>query len=52
MSKSTLQATLLRLNDPRKIVLLLNLLFLVLALSGCGDNIPACPSASSGGSCS
>jgi hypothetical protein len=52
MSKSTIQATLFWLNDPRKVVLLLNLLFLVLVLSGCGDNIPACPSASSGGSCS
>jgi hypothetical protein len=52
MSKFTIQATLLWLNDPRKVVLLLNLLFLVLALTGCGDNIPACPEASSGGNCS
>jgi hypothetical protein len=51
MSKSKIQAALFQLSDPRKVVLLLNMLFLVLALSGCNDIPASCPSASSGGNC-
>jgi len=44
-----IQALLFQWSDPRKFSLLLSLLFLVLALTGCGDVIPACPPAGSGG---
>jgi hypothetical protein len=39
-----IRAKLYLLNNPRKIVLLFNLILLALALAGCGDVIPACPS--------
>jgi hypothetical protein len=39
-----------QLSDPRKIGLLIGLLFIILTLAGCGDIVPACPSGSSGGS--
>ncbi len=48
MSMSKIYAMLFQLSDPRKVVLLLNLLLLVLALTGC-NNISACPSGGSGG---
>ena len=44
-----IQATLFRFSDPRKVVTLFSLLLLVLALTGCGDSIPTCPSAGGGG---
>ncbi len=45
---SKVQATLFRLSDPRKVALLFSLLLFVLTLAGC-NNVPACPSGSSGG---
>ena len=36
------------LNDSRKVALLLSLLLLALALTGC-NSVPACPSGGSGG---
>ncbi len=48
VSVSKIYAMLLQLSDPRKVILLLNLLLLVLTLAGCND-IPACPSGGSGG---
>jgi len=49
MLKSRVHASLLQLSDPRKVILLLNLLLFILALAGCND-APACPSGGSGGS--
>ena len=45
-----IQVTLVQWSDPRKAALLLSLLFLGLALTGCGDVVPACPAGGSGGS--
>ena len=45
-----IQVTLVQWSDPRKAALLLSLLFLGLALAGCGDVVPACPAGGSGGS--
>jgi hypothetical protein len=45
-----IQFTLVQWSDPRKATLLLSLLFLGLALTGCGDVVPACPAGGSGGS--
>jgi hypothetical protein len=45
-----IQAKLFQLSDPRKIALLISLLLSALALAGCGDVIPACPSGGSGAS--
>ncbi len=47
---SRIQIALFRLSDPRKTALLLSLLLFVLGLAGC-NNVPACPSGGSEGSC-
>lgn len=44
------RATIYQLSDPRKAALLFSLLLLGLALTGCGDVVPACPAGGSGGS--
>jgi hypothetical protein len=46
-----IQSALVRFSDPRKAVLVITLLTLALALSGCGDVIPACPSGGTAGGC-
>jgi len=46
---SKIYAMLFQLSDPRKVTLLLSLLFLILTLAGC-NNVPACPSGGSGNS--
>ena len=39
------------LSNPRKVALLFSLLLFALSLAGC-NNVPACPSGSSGAGCS
>jgi hypothetical protein len=46
-----IQSALFRASDPRKVVLVITLLTLALALSGCGDVIPACPSGGTTAGC-
>lgn len=46
-----LRAKLYLFSDPRKFVLLLNLLLLALALTGYGDSIPDCPIGGTGTGC-
>jgi hypothetical protein len=45
-----IQSALFWLSDPRKVALLLSLLLFALALTGCGDVIPACPVGGGSGS--
>jgi hypothetical protein len=46
-----IQSALFRFSDPRKALLVITLLTLALALTGCGDVIPACPSGSTSAGC-
>jgi hypothetical protein len=46
-----IHAALFRLGNPRKVGLIISLVMVVLALSGCGDIIPACPSGGTSGIC-
>ncbi len=47
---SRIQIALFQLSDPRKVALLLSLLFFALSLAGC-NNVPACPSGGNDGGC-